>query len=135
MQAVTIRGHGGPEVVRVENVSPPSPGPGEVVLDVKAASLNHLDVWVRKAGRIVICGVTTGAEAATPLNLLYWNQISVFGSTMGSDEDLRRMLRAVETARLAPVVDTTFPLGRTDEALTRMEDAEQFGKIVLTIGA
>jgi NADPH:quinone reductase-like Zn-dependent oxidoreductase len=48
MRAVVIRGHGGPEVVNVEELPDPTPGPGEVLLRVKAASVNHLDLWVRR---------------------------------------------------------------------------------------
>jgi NADPH:quinone reductase-like Zn-dependent oxidoreductase len=48
MKAVAIRAHGGPEVVNVEDLPDPKPGPGQVVVAVKAAALNHLDIWVRK---------------------------------------------------------------------------------------
>jgi NADPH:quinone reductase-like Zn-dependent oxidoreductase len=48
MKAVAIREHGGPEVVKLEDLSDPQPGPGQVVVAVKAAALNHLDLWVRK---------------------------------------------------------------------------------------
>lgn len=48
MKAVVLRAHGGPEVVNVEELPDPQPGPGQVVVAVKAAALNHLDIWVRK---------------------------------------------------------------------------------------
>jgi NADPH:quinone reductase-like Zn-dependent oxidoreductase len=48
MKAVAIRSHGGPEVVNVEDLPDPQPGPGQVLVAVKAAALNHLDIWVRK---------------------------------------------------------------------------------------
>jgi len=48
MKAVAIRSHGGPEVVNLEDLPDPQPGPGQVVVGVKAAALNHLDIWVRK---------------------------------------------------------------------------------------
>lgn len=48
MKAALIREHGGPEVIRVEEVPTPQPGPGEVLVRVKAAALNHLDLWVRR---------------------------------------------------------------------------------------
>ncbi len=48
MKAVAIRGHGGPEAVNLEDLPDPGPGPGEVLVAVKAAALNHLDLWVRK---------------------------------------------------------------------------------------
>ena len=88
---------------------------------------------VRRGGRIVLCGVTTGPQAPTDLRALYWNQLTVMGSTMGSNEDLRQMLRAVETAKLRPVIDSRLPLEEIREAMSRMEAAEQFGKIVVKI--
>ncbi len=48
MKAIAIRAHGGPEAVNLEDLPAPQPGPGQVVVRVKAAALNHLDIWVRK---------------------------------------------------------------------------------------
>jgi NADPH:quinone reductase-like Zn-dependent oxidoreductase len=48
MKAIAIRAHGGPEVVKVEDLPDPQPAPGQVVVAVKATALNHLDIWVRK---------------------------------------------------------------------------------------
>jgi len=107
----------------------------DVVMDTVGAATWPLDfAVVRRGGRIVICGVTGGAAAETPLNVLYWNQVSVLGSTMGSHEDFRQMLRAATEAKLEPVVDSAAPLSRAVEAMARMEAGEQFGKIVLTMG-
>jgi D-arabinose 1-dehydrogenase-like Zn-dependent alcohol dehydrogenase len=64
---------------------------------------------------------------------LYWNQLTVMGSTMGSNEDVRQMLRAVETTGLKPVVDTVKSLEEIQEAMSRMEAGEQFGKIVVRV--
>src|SRR5579863_3851362 len=50
MKAVTIREHGGPEVLRAEDVPTPEPGPGELRVRVRAVALNHLDIWVRRGG-------------------------------------------------------------------------------------
>ena len=88
---------------------------------------------VRRGGRIVLCGVTTGAQAKTNLQTLYWNQLTIMGSTMGSHEDVRLMLRAVATAGLKPVIDSVQPLLNAAEAMGRMEAGEQFGKIVLKV--
>jgi NADPH:quinone reductase-like Zn-dependent oxidoreductase len=81
----------------------------------------------------VLCGVTSGAAAETDLRKLYWNQLTLLGSTMASQEDFRRMVRAVTTARLTPVIDSVEPLDRCREAMARMERGDQFGKIVLTV--
>ena len=80
-----------------------------------------------------MCGITTGSAAQTNLQLIYWNQLKIFGSTLGSDEDMLLMLKAVETAKLKPVIDSVHKLSNVQQALKRMESGEQFGKIVLKV--
>jgi D-arabinose 1-dehydrogenase-like Zn-dependent alcohol dehydrogenase len=65
--------------------------------------------------------------------MLYWNQLTILGSTMGSEEDLHQMLKAVTKAKLKPIIDSTVTLDNIKDATDRMETAEQFGKIVLEI--
>jgi len=106
----------------------------DVVVDTVGAATWPIDfAAVRRGGRIVNCGVTGGAEATTPLDALYWKQVTVLGSTMGSDEDFRRMLAAAEANGLAPAVHATYPLADAPDALACMEAGEQFGKIVLEV--
>ncbi|MHC4511639.1 MAG: zinc-binding dehydrogenase [Planctomycetota bacterium] len=106
----------------------------DVVIDAIGAGTWETNFnLVRRGGRIVLCGVTTGAQAQTNLQALYWNQLTVLGSTMGSHEDFRLMLEAVTAAGLKPVVDSVRPLDDAREATGRMEVGEQFGKIVLRI--
>jgi D-arabinose 1-dehydrogenase-like Zn-dependent alcohol dehydrogenase len=88
---------------------------------------------VKKGGRIVLCGVTSGAKTETNLQSLYWRQVTVLGSTMGSSGDFRQMLKTVTAAKLKPVVDSVYPLNDIQKAMGRMEKGEQFGKIVLKI--
>lgn len=87
----------------------------------------------RKGGRIVHCGVTTGAQAEANLGAIYWRQLSVMGSTMGTQEEFRRLLNLVDTAGLRPVIDKVYPLADGAQAQARMEAGEQFGKLVLKI--
>jgi NADPH:quinone reductase-like Zn-dependent oxidoreductase len=106
----------------------------DVAIDAVGAATWPLDIaCVRKGGRIVLCGVTTGSKAETDLRAVYWNQLNIMGSTMGSAEDFRQMLRAVTVNRLKPVIDTTLPLEKAREAMERMETAGQFGKIALRV--
>lgn len=106
----------------------------DIVIDTVGAATWPIDFSVvRKGGKIVLCGVTTGAEAQTNLRTLYWNQLTVMGSTMGSDEDCRQMLDAVGKAKLKPVIDSVLPLEKSKEAMGKMEAGEQFGKIVLNV--
>jgi NADPH:quinone reductase-like Zn-dependent oxidoreductase len=108
----------------------------DIVVDTVGAATWDTDFSaVRRGGRIVLCGVTTGAVAQTNLQALYWNQLTVLGSTMGSNEDFRQMLKAVTAAKLKPVIDSVKPLENAKEAMSRMERAEQFGKITLRIHA
>jgi NADPH:quinone reductase-like Zn-dependent oxidoreductase len=99
---------------------------GAATLDISMAS-------VRRGGRIVTCGVTGGSKAEINLQQLYWNHISLLGSTMGSQEDFRRMLRLVTQAKLKPVMDRVFPLDQYRNAVERMESGAQFGKLALTV--
>ncbi|NOZ79065.1 MAG: zinc-binding dehydrogenase [Acidobacteria bacterium] len=87
-----------------------------------------------KGGRILTCGATSGPNPAEEIRLIFWNQLSIIGSTMGSDEDWRRMLGAVTSSGLKPVVDEVVPLDEGRKAYERLVAAEQLGKIVLTIG-
>jgi NADPH:quinone reductase-like Zn-dependent oxidoreductase len=104
----------------------------DIAIDSVGAATWPIDLAVvRKGGRIVLCGVTTGPIAETNLQAIYWNQLTILGSTMGSAEDFRNMIRTVEANRLAPVVDEVFPLDRAREAMAKMEAGRQFGKIVL----
>lgn len=106
----------------------------DVVFDTVGMATWPIDfACVRRGGKIVICGVTSGAKAEINLQALYWNQLIVMGSTMGSDDDFRAMLSAVSSAKLKPVVDSVFPLAEVREAMSKMEAGQQFGKIVLKI--
>lgn len=104
----------------------------DVVFDTVGAATWPINLAsVRKGGRIVHCGITTGASVEADLRTLYWNQLTIMGSTMGSPEDFRLMLRSAETARLKPVIDSIHPLKNAKEAMDIMESGKQFGKIVL----
>jgi len=106
----------------------------DVVVDTVGMATWPIDfACVRRGGKIVICGVTSGPKAETNLQALYWNQLTVYGSTMGSDDDFRAMVAAVSSAKLKPVIDSVFPLAEVDKAMSKMEAGTQFGKIVLKI--
>ncbi len=106
----------------------------DVVVDTVGAATWPIDFSaVRPGGKIVLCGITTGPEAMTNLRLLYWNQLTIMGSTMGADEDFRQMVAAVAAARMKPVIDSVHPLENVRDAMGKMAAANQFGKIVLRI--
>jgi NADPH:quinone reductase-like Zn-dependent oxidoreductase len=88
---------------------------------------------VAKGGRIVTCGATSGANPGEEIRLIFWNQLSILGSTMGSRKDWQAMVRAVEGWKLRPVIDSTLTLDGGRAAYERMAKGEQFGKIVLNV--
>ena len=82
-------------------------------------------------GRIVFFGATRDNPPGLPQRKIFWRQLSLLGSTMGSPQDFRGMLELVESQRLVPVVSASLPLERAAEAFALMERGAQFGKIVL----
>jgi len=83
--------------------------------------------------RIGIYGGTLGKINNLSMQPVFWKQISILGSTMGSPQEFGKMLRFVDQHAIAPVVDSVFALAEGNTALERMEKGEQFGKIVLKI--
>ncbi|MEA2476003.1 MAG: hypothetical protein QOC87_202 [Actinomycetota bacterium] len=88
---------------------------------------------LRKGGRLVIAGATTGPRSDLDVRRLFWNQLEVIGSTMGSDHDVSEMLRMVAGTKLEPVIDKTFALEEGREALAYLAGNERFGKVVIEI--
>ena len=99
---------------------------------VGAATWPHSMKAVRPGGVVVCCGATSGAAPSADLQRLFFLQISVIGSTMGTLAELRSLIRFCETAGITPVVDETYPLAETAEALAKMEDGTP-GKVVVTL--
>jgi NADPH:quinone reductase-like Zn-dependent oxidoreductase len=86
-----------------------------------------------RGGRIVTCGATTGPSPAEEIRLIFWNQLSILGSTMGSAGDWQAMVNALAAQSLRPVVDSVLPLERGREAYERLAAGDHFGKIVLAV--
>lgn len=84
-------------------------------------------------GRIVFFGATNGNPSESNLRKVFWRQLSLLGTTMGSPSDFRGMLDLIEAKRIRPVVDSVFSLAEANDALDRMEEGGQAGKIVLEI--
>jgi NADPH:quinone reductase-like Zn-dependent oxidoreductase len=82
-------------------------------------------------GRLVTVGATTGFDPPTDLRHVFYRQLSVIGSTMGSKGELFQVLRLVEEGRLRPVLDRVLPLAEAAAAQQALARREQFGKIVL----
>lgn len=87
----------------------------------------------KPAGRISVYGGTKGMVPNFSPQLLFWKQLTICGSTMGNDTEFADMLQLVATHRIVPVIDQVFALSEGNEALMRMHQGAQFGKIVLSI--
>jgi NADPH:quinone reductase-like Zn-dependent oxidoreductase len=85
----------------------------------------------RAGGRVVTCGATAGFHPAIDLRQIFFRQVEVLGSTMGSKADLLAVLDHVAAGRLAPVVDRVMPLARAADAHRVLEERAAFGKVVL----
>jgi NADPH:quinone reductase-like Zn-dependent oxidoreductase len=86
---------------------------------------------LRRGGRLVTCGATTGNRGKLNLDALFWNNTQIFGNRMGGKGDLLEALRFFADGRLRPIIDTTYPLAEAARAHERLEAREQFGKVVL----
>ncbi|MCB0725376.1 MAG: zinc-binding dehydrogenase [Ignavibacteriae bacterium] len=81
--------------------------------------------------RIVSYGATNGTVKDFDMRRVYWKQLQILGSTMGSDKDFADMLAFVNEYKIIPIVDKVYPLDDVHSAFRRMNDGEQFGKIVV----
>ena len=111
------------------------PGKVDAVIEsVGAATWSHSMKSVRPGGTIAICGATTGDQPGAELTRLFFQDIRVQGSTMGSREDFARLLRFVERANLHPAIDSVFSgLDAAPEAFAKMIEGNVFGKIAIEL--
>jgi NADPH:quinone reductase-like Zn-dependent oxidoreductase len=86
-----------------------------------------------RGGRLVTCGATTGGEGAVDLLAVFSKQLSVLGSYMGTKAELRQAAALFFQGLVKPVIDRTFPLAEAAAAQRRLEESQQFGKIVLEV--
>ena len=97
------------------------------------------DTWqesmksLKKDGRIVTCGGTTGYEVNLDIGDVIYNEFTVLGSRGGTRPELKHVLDLVVKKKIKPVIDKEFPLEKAAEAQERMENRKQFGKILLTV--
>ncbi len=106
----------------------------DVVIDnVGEATWDESLRSLRRGGRLVSCGATTGPKVGLDLRRLFWYQWSIMGSTMGNLAEYRDIVRVLGTGEVRPIVDRVFPFSGAREALERLDRGEQLGKIVLTV--
>ena len=103
-----------------------------VMETVGAATWEHSVKSLRPGGRIVISGATTGANPPADLTRIFFKQLSVVGSTMGTLEDLQNLIALCSIADIRPIVAQQFALADARDAFALLESGELFGKIILT---
>jgi zinc-binding alcohol dehydrogenase/oxidoreductase len=111
-----------------------SAGPPHLIIDSAGGSgYASLLSIAAPGGRIVNYGATAGPPEKIDLFKVFWKQLRLQGSTMGSPQDFAQMLALVEKHRIRPVIDRVFPLTEANEAIQMMKSSPQFGKYVLAI--
>ncbi|MBD0738023.1 zinc-binding dehydrogenase [Streptomyces sp. CBMA29] len=105
-----------------------------VIETVGAATWSHSVKSLRPGGTLVISGATSGQNPpAAELNRIFFLELKVVGSTMGSKEELQDLLAFCAASGVRPVIDSVLPLDRAREGFERLAAGELFGKVVLTV--
>jgi NADPH:quinone reductase-like Zn-dependent oxidoreductase len=106
----------------------------DMVIDsVGEASWSESLRSLRRGGRLVTCGATTGSNPGAELQRMFIRQLEVYGSTGGSLEEMRKVVALFARGEIAPVIDRCYPLADVHAAFDRLARGEQFGKVVVTI--
>ena len=95
------------------------------------ATWTHSLASLRTGGRVVTCGGLTGRMAETDLWNLFWRQFTILGSMGATRSDMVGVLELVESGRVQPVIDRTFPLAETRAAQEHLDARRAFGKVVV----
>jgi NADPH:quinone reductase-like Zn-dependent oxidoreductase len=105
-----------------------------VIETVGAATWSHSVKSLRPGGTLVISGATSGPNPpATELNRIFFLELKVVGSTMGTKDELQDLLAFCAVTGVRPVIDSVLPLDRAREGFERLAAGELFGKVVLTV--
>jgi zinc-binding alcohol dehydrogenase/oxidoreductase len=108
------------------------PGGFDIIIDGAAGdTLSQLISVCRPGGKIVFYGATMGNPGKIEARKVFWNQLKIIGSTLGSDQDFLDMLALVNKKEIRPVIDQVYSLDDAEEAFDRMKAGDQLGKIVL----
>jgi NADPH:quinone reductase-like Zn-dependent oxidoreductase len=105
----------------------------DVVLEtVGEATWSHSLKSLRPGGTIVVCGATSGQAPSAELNRVFFLQLSVVGSTMGTTQELAQLVRLLALSGVRPVIDRVLPLADARDGFAALAAGDVFGKIVLT---
>jgi NADPH:quinone reductase-like Zn-dependent oxidoreductase len=104
-----------------------------VMETVGEATWAHSLRALKPGGAIVICGATSGSMPPADLTRMFFLQLSVIGSTMGTRDELARLLRFCEQSGARPLIDRTMPLTQAPDGFAAMIKGDLFGKVVFTL--
>jgi NADPH:quinone reductase-like Zn-dependent oxidoreductase len=104
-----------------------------VIETVGKATWAHSMRALRPGGTVVVSGATSGADPGADLNRLFFLQLRVIGSTMGTRDELAELLRLCESTGVRPLIDETLPMSEARRGFERLAAGNVFGKIVLTL--
>lgn len=121
------------DVAAVKSMAKDSDGFDIIIDSAGGDGIDMLMSTLAGGGKLVLYGATNGLPTSLNLRNIFWNQLSLIGSTMGSDQDFEAMLDFVQQHQISPVVDKVFPLNDAVAAFDRMKAGEHFGKIVISM--
>jgi NADPH:quinone reductase-like Zn-dependent oxidoreductase len=125
--------HGNADVVAEVKRHTGGRGADVVVDSVGQQTWNRSLRAVRRGGRVVVCGATSGPMVELDLRRLFWHQWSLLGSTLGNRHEYAEIVRHAAEGRLWPVVDRVMPLSAGVAAYERLQRGEQLGKLVIEV--
>jgi len=88
---------------------------------------------LKRGGRLVVCGATTGPVVTLDLRRLFWHQWTILGATLGSRREYGEILELAHAGKLWPVIDQVVPLDEAQRAFERLQRGEQIGKLVIEV--
>jgi zinc-binding alcohol dehydrogenase/oxidoreductase len=108
----------------------------DIIIDSAAGDgfKNFVEI-AKPGGRIIFYGGTQGPITSLNPQKIFWKQLSILGTTMGTPEEFEAMVKLFETHKIQPVIDEVFAFEDAERAIRKMDDNSQFGKIVLNIDA
>jgi NADPH:quinone reductase-like Zn-dependent oxidoreductase len=106
----------------------------DLVVDyIGKETFNKSILCMRRGGRLVTCGATSGYEAPLPFGHVFYRQLEIIGCTMGNDKELFDALKLVFTRKMTPVIDRVLPVESAGEAHAAIEARKIFGKVILAV--